>query len=97
MFIAGYDGYISGYEVNTTVGGECKRISHDLLFNMSLSSNHEANPLNNASQRQTGKCVCISKRTDVTFLPLTSWLDEPQGNYPPNLFKNDNTTASKSS
>lgn len=62
LFVAGYDGYVSGYEVNTTVGGECKRISHDLLFNMSLSSNHEAQPANNAPQKQNGKCVCVFRK-----------------------------------
>ena len=57
LFVAGFDGIISGYEVNTTEGGECKRISHDLLFNLSISSGHETTGASNLWQNRTGKCV----------------------------------------
>ncbi len=41
MFVAGYDGFVFAYEVNTTEGGECKKITEYLLFNMTVSSNDQ--------------------------------------------------------
>lgn len=35
LFVAGYDGVVCVYEVNTMDGGECKQISQYLLFSMS--------------------------------------------------------------
>jgi autophagy-related protein 18 len=35
LFVAGYDGVVCVYEVNTNDGGECKQISQYLLFSMS--------------------------------------------------------------
>lgn len=35
LFVAGYDGMVCVYEVNTMDGGECKQISQYLLFSMS--------------------------------------------------------------
>lgn len=38
LFVAGYDGMVCVYEVNTNDGGECKQISQYLLFSMSPNS-----------------------------------------------------------
>ncbi|UJR09577.1 hypothetical protein I4U23_013812 [Adineta vaga] len=38
LFVAGYDGVVCVYEVNTIDGGECKQISQYLLFSMSPNS-----------------------------------------------------------
>jgi hypothetical protein len=35
LFVAGYDGVVCVYEVNTIDGGECKQIGQYLLFSMS--------------------------------------------------------------
>jgi hypothetical protein len=53
--VAGYDGVVSTYEVNTTDGGECKRISEDLLFNISMISNNKQSTVTNARRNTTGK------------------------------------------
>jgi len=52
LFVAGYDGMVCVYEVNTNDGGECKQISQYLLFSMSLNSDpssrvQSANLINN--------------------------------------------------
>ena len=39
--MAGYDGVVCVYEVNTIDGGECKQISQYLLFSMSPNSNNQ--------------------------------------------------------
>lgn len=57
LFVAAYDGVISGYEVNTTTGGECKRISHYLLFDMTVTTGQETTGVNNLTQKRTGKYV----------------------------------------
>lgn len=95
LFVAGYDGVISGYEVNTTTGGECKRVSHDLLFNMTVTTGIETTPVSNLSQRGTGKCVKQKLIGHPSFISLFS--DKFQGDYPPNVFKNEDKTPSKSS
>ncbi|CAF0810758.1 unnamed protein product [Rotaria sp. Silwood1] len=41
LFVAGYDGVVYIYEVNTNEGGECKQISQYLLFNFSQNSNNQ--------------------------------------------------------
>ncbi|CAF1024302.1 unnamed protein product [Rotaria sordida] len=41
LFVAGYDGVVCVYEVNTNDGGECKQISQHLLFSMSSNSNNQ--------------------------------------------------------
>ncbi|CAF2550436.1 unnamed protein product [Rotaria sp. Silwood2] len=41
LFVAGYDGVVYIYEVNTNEGGECKQISQYLLFNISQTSNNQ--------------------------------------------------------
>ncbi|CAF1365185.1 unnamed protein product [Didymodactylos carnosus] len=40
LFVAGYDGVVCVYEVNTIEGGECKQIGQYLLFNMSANNNN---------------------------------------------------------
>lgn len=50
LFVAGYDGVVCVYEVNTNDGGECKQISQYLLF--SMSPNQQAN---------MGKFICKKK------------------------------------
>ena len=39
--MAGYDGVVCVYEVNTVDGGECKQIGQYLLFSMSPNSNNQ--------------------------------------------------------
>ena len=41
LFVAGYDGVVCVYEVNTNDGGECKQISQYLLFSMSPNTNNQ--------------------------------------------------------
>jgi len=41
LFVAGYDGVVCIFEVNTNDGGECKQIGQYLLFNMSQNSNNQ--------------------------------------------------------
>ena len=54
MFVAGYDGVVCVYEVNTIDGGECKQISQYLLFSMSPNSNHQQTTDNHDTQNSAG-------------------------------------------
>ncbi|CAF1116064.1 unnamed protein product, partial [Didymodactylos carnosus] len=40
LFVAGYDGVVCIYEVNTVEGGECKQLGQYLLFNMSANNSN---------------------------------------------------------
>jgi hypothetical protein len=53
LFVAGYDGVVGIYEVNSNDGGECKQIGHYLLFNMSSNSNNQPTTIPNG-RRNTG-------------------------------------------
>jgi len=57
LFVAGYDGVICVYEVNTNDGGECKQISQYLLSDMSQNSNNQQNLTSNDGRNTVGKFI----------------------------------------
>jgi hypothetical protein len=59
VFVAGYDGFVFAYEVNTTEGGECKKITEYLLFNMTVSSNDQQPITTNIERKTVGKFFYI--------------------------------------
>jgi hypothetical protein len=59
LFVAGYDGMVLAYEVNTNDGGECKQISQYLLFNMSQNSNNQQTITSNDGRNTVGKFIGI--------------------------------------
>ncbi|CAF4906918.1 unnamed protein product, partial [Rotaria socialis] len=54
LFVAGYDGVLSVYEVNTNEGGECKQISQHLLFNMTQNLSNMQTITTNDRQNSLG-------------------------------------------
>jgi len=54
LFVAGYDGLVCVYEVNTNIGGECKQISQHLLFNLSQNSNNQQTITENDRRNSVG-------------------------------------------
>ena len=69
LFVAGYDGVVCVYEVNTIDGGECKQISQYLLFSMSPNSNTSQAT---ASSPIGQSCACVF-RSWATF--ASRWTD----------------------
>jgi hypothetical protein len=55
LFVAGYDGVVCVYEVNTIDGGECKQISQYLLFSMSPNSSNQATVPNIDARNSLGE------------------------------------------
>ena len=85
LFVAGYDGVVCVYEVNTIDGGECKQISQYLLFSMSPNSN----------QATAGSPIGESFPNVVHC--RRSLLDGSARPYPTNLISNDNASVPLSS
>jgi len=57
LFVAGYDGILCVYEVNTNDGGECKQISQYLLSDMSQNSNNQQSRATNERRHTVGKFI----------------------------------------
>ncbi len=57
LYVAGYDGMVSAYEINTIDGGECPLNSQYLLFNVFLSTNSDQSAASNLGQNAVGKCI----------------------------------------
>jgi len=84
LFVAGYDGVVCVYEVNTNDGGECKQISQYLLFSMSPNSN-------NQQQNETRNSVDGSARVYPANLLTNDNASVPLSSTPPPI----SPTASK--
>jgi len=65
LFVAGYDGVVCSYEINTNDGGECKQISQYLLFNMCQSSNNQQTTTMNDGRNTAGKFINIHYQLEV--------------------------------
>lgn len=59
LFVAGYDGVVSVYEVNTNEGGECKQIGQHLLFNMSPNLSNLQTITTNDRHTSSGKSLLM--------------------------------------
>jgi hypothetical protein len=57
LYVAGYDGMVFAYEINTIDGGECPLNSQYLLFNVFLSTNSDQSAASNLGQNAVGKCI----------------------------------------
>ncbi|CAF5017686.1 unnamed protein product, partial [Rotaria sp. Silwood1] len=77
LFVAGYDGVVCVYEVNTNDGGECKQISQHLLFSMSRNTNNQQqivttndirNPLDGSGKNYSSNVITNENAT----VPLSS-------------------------
>ena len=55
LFVAGYDGVVCVYEVNTIDGGQCKQISQYLLFSMSPNTTNQQTLTTNETRNSLGK------------------------------------------
>jgi hypothetical protein len=67
LFVAGYDGVVCVYEVNTIDGGECKQISQYLLF--SMSPNQQTGTTNDGNTKVYPANLITN---DHASLPLSS-------------------------
>ncbi|CAF0976926.1 unnamed protein product [Adineta steineri] len=72
LFVAGYDGVVCVYEINTHDGGECKKINQYLLFKMTQNSNERHNSIADNSTRIYSSNLL---RKDSTAVSLTN--DKP--------------------
>ncbi|CAF3839589.1 unnamed protein product [Adineta steineri] len=76
LFVAGYDGVVCVYEVNTIDGGECKQISQYLLFSMSPNSTNQQTITTNEARNSTDGPTKIYSANlianDNTSVPLSS-------------------------
>ncbi len=70
LFVAGYDGVVCVYEVNTNDGGECKQISQYLLFSMSPNSINQQTVTTNETRNNYSNNVITNDNASVP-LPST--------------------------
>ena len=57
LFVAGYDGVVFTYEVNTTEGGECKQLTRHKLADISANSKSMLLSSANLEQSKVGRCA----------------------------------------
>ncbi|CAF1371405.1 unnamed protein product [Adineta steineri] len=93
LFVAGYDGVVCVYEVNTIDGGECKQISQYLLFSMSPNSTNQQTITTNEARNSTGKY----KFYISIYIRISINLDGSTKIYSANVIANDNTSVPLSS
>jgi hypothetical protein len=91
LYVAGYDGMVSAYEINTTEGGECSLNSQYLLFNIFLSTNSDQNAGVGIGQNAIGTYIHEKHILKSYFSFMI--IGEPTKIYPPLLFKNDDKTT----
>ncbi|CAF3298561.1 unnamed protein product [Rotaria socialis] len=70
LFVAGYDGVVCVYEVNTNDGGECKQISQHLLFSMSPNLTNQQIVTTNESRNSIGNAI-TNDNASVTLTPTS--------------------------
>ena len=67
LLVAGYDGVVCVYEVNTADGGECRQMSQDLLFNMSQNPSNQQTMASNDRRNSAGRLLRKYCRKLISF------------------------------
>lgn len=57
LFVAGYDGVVFTYEVNTNGGGECKQLTRHTLTDVCPNSKSMLLSSDNLEQSKVGRCA----------------------------------------